>query len=46
MMLEYIIDLLSAFLYIEYMEFWFFPLLALGFLSSCPAIFKRFFVWG
>lgn len=44
-MIAYMIDLISAFLYLDYMEFWFFPLLALGFLSCVPVIVKRLFLW-
>lgn len=45
MIIEYIIPLLASFLTVDFMSYWFFPLLALAFLATVPAIIRKFTQW-
>lgn len=42
---DYIIDILHFYLNLEFMVMWFFPLIALGFLSICPSLIRSFVSW-
>lgn len=43
--ITYVDDLLSAFLSLGYMKMWFFPLIAIAFLSTVPRIIRSLTEW-
>lgn len=44
-MIEYMIPLLQSFLLVSYLEFWFFPLIAMAFLAFFPRFVRRLTQW-